>query len=200
MTEKPSADAYATRRPLGTEQLRALAHPLRFRILEVLREGPANSTVLAQRLSESTGATSYHLRQLARFGLIEEDESSSSARERWWRRREPMLLIDTAADDLDHAAEHVAIRATIFERDDEAVRALAANEQLLRSRPDTLLTGGWRVIATPDEIRALAEQVLEAVDALRRPRDETPDDATLTHITFRTIPLPTGPSSSAGDT
>ena len=190
MTGGVTSDEYQTRRPLGAAQLRALAHPIRFRILEVLREGPANSTVLARRLDESSGATSYHLRQLARFGLIEEDEAAGSGRERWWRRREPMLLIDTAADDAEHLAEHTAVRATLFERDDEAVRALAANEHLLRERPDTLWTGSWRVTATPAEIRRLAQQVFVAVDALRETRVEPPPDAALVHVTFRTIPLP----------
>ena len=183
-------EEYPTRRTLGTEQLRALAHPLRYRILEVLREGPANSTGLGKRLGESSGATSYHLRQLARFGLIEQDEAKSNGRERWWRRREPMLLADTADDDPDHIAELTAFRATILERDDEAVRALAANEHILRERPDTLWMGSWRVDAAPAEIRALAQRVLEAVDALREPSDEPAADAVPTQITFRTIPLP----------
>ena len=55
--------------------LKALAHPLRLELLELLRfEGPSTASALARRVGESSGATSYHLRQLARHGYIEEDE------------------------------------------------------------------------------------------------------------------------------
>jgi DNA-binding transcriptional ArsR family regulator len=182
MTEIP------TRRALSLEQLRALAHPLRFRILELLREGAANSTLLAQRLGESSGATSYHLRQLARYDLIEEDSERSRGRERWWRRKELMMQFDVERPDDEHLAAHAGLRATILERDDEAVQLLAGREDLLRSRPDNLWLGGWRVRATTEEIRALAQIVVEEVDRLRR-SEEAPEGATLTHITFRSIPL-----------
>ncbi len=69
----------------GPERLKALAHPLRMGLLGVLRlEGPGTASSLARKLKETSGATSYHLRQLARHGFIEEDESLGSGRERWW--------------------------------------------------------------------------------------------------------------------
>ena len=53
--------------------VRALAHPLRLELLDLLRfEGPSTATLLANRVGESSGTTSYHLRQLARYGYIEE--------------------------------------------------------------------------------------------------------------------------------
>lgn len=68
--------------------LRGLAHPLRGRILdELVRNGPATATILARRLEESSGATSYHLRQLSRFGFIDAAPGRSGGRERWWRIR-----------------------------------------------------------------------------------------------------------------
>ncbi|MEV6073281.1 helix-turn-helix domain-containing protein [Nocardia sp. NPDC052001] len=65
--------------------LRLLAHPLRRRIEEQLRKGPVNATSLAQALGESTGLTSYHLRQLAKHGFVEEVPELASGKERWWR-------------------------------------------------------------------------------------------------------------------
>ena len=66
--------------------LRALSHPVRLRMLGLLRtEGPATATSLAQRLDLNTGATSYHLRQLAQHGFIEEDPERGTGRDRWWR-------------------------------------------------------------------------------------------------------------------
>jgi DNA-binding transcriptional ArsR family regulator len=178
-----------TRRPLTPHQIRALAHPLRYRLLELLREGPATATTLARRLGESSGATSYHLRQLGRYGLVEEDSERGTGRERWWRRREQMLLMDMAVEDAEHIAAYTSLRATILERDDEAVSALTVHEERLGTRRDGLWMGNWRVRATADEIEALVQVVAEAVDALRRPADETPAGGTVFHLTFRSIPL-----------
>src|SRR4051812_20533989 len=84
-------DALAMEEPVrdlddDPQALRALAHPLRVRLLDTLRgEGPLTATALARRLGESSGSTSYHLRQLARHGFIEEDTSRGGGRMRWWR-------------------------------------------------------------------------------------------------------------------
>jgi DNA-binding transcriptional ArsR family regulator len=65
--------------------LRALAHPVRIRLLGLLRrEGPLTASEAGRRLGESSGSASYHLRQLARFGLVEESEGGHG-RERPWR-------------------------------------------------------------------------------------------------------------------
>lgn len=66
--------------------LKALTHPTRLRMLGLLRtEGPATATSLAARLGLNTGATSYHLRQLADHGFVVEDAERGNARDRWWR-------------------------------------------------------------------------------------------------------------------
>ena len=74
-------------RKLDMTSLKALAHPLRVRIFDALSTyGPATASGLAERLGESSGATSYHLRQLEKHGFVREDASKGSARERWWER------------------------------------------------------------------------------------------------------------------
>lgn len=75
------------RRPeLGPEQFKALTHPLRVAMLKALRaDGPATATALGKRLGESSGATSYHLRQLEKHGFVEEDPERGDGRDRWWR-------------------------------------------------------------------------------------------------------------------
>lgn len=71
---------------LNSDQLRALAHPTRNRIVSSLRiHGPATSARLADRLDTNTGQTSYHLRTLADVGLVVEDVGAGTERERWWR-------------------------------------------------------------------------------------------------------------------
>ena len=71
---------------LSGRQIRVLAHPLRARLLGQLRlDGPATATKLAEALGTNTGATSYHLRQLADAGLVFEEAGAGHGRERWWR-------------------------------------------------------------------------------------------------------------------
>ncbi|MYS83583.1 helix-turn-helix domain-containing protein [Streptomyces sp. SID5474] len=69
------------------EALKALAHPRRQRILRELEaSGPATSASLARALTLNTGATSYHLRELARHGFVEDfADPHAHGRERWWR-------------------------------------------------------------------------------------------------------------------
>jgi predicted ArsR family transcriptional regulator len=65
--------------------VRTLAHPLRAKLLALLRvEGPSTSSRLASRVGTNSGATSYHLRQLADAGLVEERSELGTGRERWW--------------------------------------------------------------------------------------------------------------------
>jgi DNA-binding transcriptional ArsR family regulator len=97
--------------------VRALAHPLRLELLDLLRfEGPSTATLLAGRVGESSGATSYHLRQLARYGYIEEERRSG--RERWWRHRDRQVTIPEGRDPSSHMllAELLSREAHALER------------------------------------------------------------------------------------
>ncbi|MFI6499351.1 ArsR/SmtB family transcription factor [Nonomuraea typhae] len=67
--------------------LKVVAHPLRVRMLGMLRaEGPATASQLARKVGESSGSTSYHLRELAKYGFIEEDPSEDGRERRWCAR------------------------------------------------------------------------------------------------------------------
>ncbi len=73
-------------RVLDAHALRGLAHPLRMRLLAALRhDGPATASRLAERFGESSGSTSYHLRQLAAHGFVEDAAGHGKGRERWWQ-------------------------------------------------------------------------------------------------------------------
>jgi DNA-binding transcriptional ArsR family regulator len=74
-------------RDLDLLSLKALAHPLRVAIFDALSTyGTFTASGLAERLGESSGATSYHLRQLERHGFVREVEGRGTGRERWWER------------------------------------------------------------------------------------------------------------------
>jgi predicted ArsR family transcriptional regulator len=90
---------------LDRHLVRALAHPMRNRMLGLLRiYGPQTATTLAGRLGVNTGATSYHLRQLADAGLVVEDDSRGNARDRWWKSAHQGTEFD-AAELLDQEPE-----------------------------------------------------------------------------------------------
>lgn len=74
-------------RTIDAESLKALSHPLRVQLYDILSQyGPATASGLAERLGESSGATSYHLRQLEKHGFVRELKGHGTARERWWER------------------------------------------------------------------------------------------------------------------
>jgi DNA-binding transcriptional ArsR family regulator len=84
MTEPPVAQP--TQKHLDSVSIRALAHPLRNRIVGKLRsDGPATATQLAARLGTNSGTTSYHLRKLAEIGMVTEADDVGDGRDRWWR-------------------------------------------------------------------------------------------------------------------
>ncbi|MCX5276251.1 helix-turn-helix domain-containing protein [Streptomyces virginiae] len=65
--------------------LKALTHPLRIRLLGLLRQdGPATASELGVRTGESSASTSYHLRVLAKYAFVAEAEHRDG-RERRWR-------------------------------------------------------------------------------------------------------------------
>ena len=103
MSEKPLRDISSVA-PDPTA-LKALAHPVRLRMLGMLRlDGPATASGLAARLKLNSGATSYHLRQLALHGFIVEDAERGNARERWWRAAHESTSFGDG-DDGDEALE-----------------------------------------------------------------------------------------------
>lgn len=86
------ANMVTRRLEMDAPALKALAHPMRVQILRILQlRKKASVTSLADELGETTGVTSYHLRQLARHGFVEEFDADEPAekragrKQRWWR-------------------------------------------------------------------------------------------------------------------
>ncbi|MGF0172262.1 ArsR/SmtB family transcription factor [Streptomyces sp. Marseille-Q5077] len=95
---------------LGT--LKALAHPLRMKLLRGLTIAQvATASQLAEQVDEAVALVSYHLRKLAEHGLIEEAEpQSADGRERWWRPASDGVRIrdEDFGDAPEKAAAHTA--------------------------------------------------------------------------------------------
>ena len=66
--------------------VRALAHPLRLDLLEALVTlGPSTAARCGRHLGVSQASCSFHLRQLAKYGFVEEAAGGQDRRERVWQ-------------------------------------------------------------------------------------------------------------------
>ncbi|WP_059013507.1 ArsR/SmtB family transcription factor [Streptomyces specialis] len=160
---------------LDARGLRALAHPVRVRLLGLLREhGPATATQLARRMDLTSGATSYHLRRLGEAGFVDEDTGRGNARERWWR---PVHRPASPGDPDRPAGAPGA--APAYPRSLAAVNALRVQRTLdaLETMPEP-----WRhafdlsdvaLRLTPAEARRLRDEVRAVVAGFRR---DTPEE------------------------
>jgi DNA-binding transcriptional ArsR family regulator len=158
--------------------LRALSHPTRLKILTLLRfEGGATATQLAQRLSLNTGATSYHLRQLADHGFIEEDRDRGDARDRWWRAAHMTTRanLDARGGSEEEAESTEAYLHTV---------ALAYTETLMQHAGEhRYLPAAWQKASTTSDwhlrlTAARAEQlVIALVDVIEGYAEDADDEA-----------------------
>jgi DNA-binding transcriptional ArsR family regulator len=159
---------------LDPTSVRVLAHPLRVRIVVELRiHGPATATILAGRLGESSGATSYHLRVLAEHGFVEEDGGRGTGRERWWRAAHEMT--SWRPEDFRGDAEAEAAEEWLIGH--QARRAMEWIDEWLAGR--STADPAWVSVAdqsdywlrmTPDQVRAMIDEVHAVI---RRHIEET---------------------------
>ena len=103
--------------------MRALAHPLRLQLLELAtREGSLTSTRASELTGESTGSCSFHLRQLAKYGFLEEAEGGQG-RERPWRVARVDSRFAATHPDVEGTAAADALANQVLRRDLEALDA-----------------------------------------------------------------------------
>ncbi|HEY2260190.1 MAG TPA: helix-turn-helix domain-containing protein [Solirubrobacteraceae bacterium] len=188
-------------RPLVTDPkvLEALAHPVRLDLLSYLMsDGPATASVCARAVGDTPSNSSYHLRALAKHGLVE-PVSSADGRQRPWRATvtgfrtaEAGLEPDTA--EAQGTAELLAasvaldqrlLRDYLSHRDEVAVQWQEADQY-----------AGYTLRVSPEELRELGERL----DALIRPliaatRKQPPEGAELVHLTLFAFPRTGSPWS-----
>jgi len=157
-------------RTLDAGALKALAHPLRVRIYDLLSErGPQTASSLAALIGETSGATSYHLRALAAKDLIREVEGRGTARERWWER--PKGRINLPGPD-DRMSPSNRAAAQIVTSEFFRLRHQTLMDYL--NRPDSEQPEEWRdaglvmtttLDLTPEQMSELKQELSDAVDA-----------------------------------
>jgi DNA-binding transcriptional ArsR family regulator len=186
---------------LTPKQLRGLVHPIRLRLLHMLRDdGPSTASRLAERIGQSSGVTSYHLRLLAKMGFIAEDTERGTGRDRWWRAmfrwmdftfRDPSDPGDPETIELAQQFARTVASAS-FERMLRYIDSLDVRADQLPTLPWTLANTPLRL--TPAQARELAEQVSDLVAAFRRePEDPEPAPGTVRAV-FQFQMLPDDPA------
>ncbi|MEV5695595.1 winged helix-turn-helix domain-containing protein [Micromonospora globbae] len=160
--------------------LRGLAHPLRVRLLDLLREhGPATATGLAARLGLSSGATSYHLRQLARYGFVVEEPDRAVGRERWWRAAHRGTVVDSVAGPAAPAEAEGYLRAVAAMYADRVDRWIGELPALPADWSAVPTISDWRLRLTPAEAAELHDRLIALVGEYRldRPEVDAPPEA-----------------------
>ncbi|PZF56042.1 transcriptional regulator [Curtobacterium sp. MCBD17_034] len=162
-------------RVLRVEALKALAHPVRTRLLnELASHGPATATALGARIGESSGSTSYHLRQLAKHGIVEEAPELGSGRDRWWRRYAGPLEFGDHGTDQSRAERTATVLASMSFQDTTAefIRdALASSDDLPEAWRDVSdFSTAW-LLMTPDELAELDRGINDLIGRYLRAND-----------------------------
>jgi DNA-binding transcriptional ArsR family regulator len=141
--------------------LRALAHPIRLALLGLLRtQGPLTATKAGQLLGESSASTSFHLRQLSKYGLVEE-AGGGRGRERPWRATAMFTDVPEVTDNPDLAIASDLFRSLVAER---YFANLMKWQELRASEPVE-----WRQAATQNDVLAwlTADELRELTAAVR---------------------------------
>jgi DNA-binding transcriptional ArsR family regulator len=167
---------------LDTKAITVLAHPLRSRLLTLLRtQGPATATDLARQLETNTGATSYHLRKLASVGLVEET-GDRRGRERPWRAATEMhgWTEHEVADDPDAKAASDWLRGYYLRSFiDRYERWLDVEASWPMEWQDVAGASDFAVRLTPARLEALnadIQALYERYRALTESEPASPDD------------------------
>ena len=178
MPKEPEADPgppSSLRQVSDVRTIRALAHPVRIALLEGLSfYGPMTATEAGERIGESPTTCSFHLRQLAKYGFVEED-GGGKGRARPWKVTSIGMRIPASDDTETEVAVSALVR--LFRE-----RQLARYQTWLETR--AMYPKRWRAAVgdsqhlfwvTVEELEALDEELHELL--MSRYRDRLTDPA-----------------------
>ncbi|MFC8682399.1 ArsR/SmtB family transcription factor [Microbacterium ureisolvens] len=191
-----SEQRHSEDRVLDTGALRALAHPLRVKIYDILSQyGPQTASSLAERLGESSGSTSYHLRALAKQDLIREAEDRGTGRERWWER--PVGGVSFASPDAiatpaGRAATQVVMNEFLRNRNEQLLdfvnRGIGGEDEIWR---DGTLISTATARLTPEQSKELSLKIMALIDeTVDNYRNQTGENVRPVTIRADLFPLP----------
>ena len=178
--------------------LRALAHPVRVRIVGLLRrQGPSTASRLAEELGLNSGATSYHLRQLADAGLILEADELGNKRDRWWKAAHRSTYYDKTSYDSDPEAAAVYVTAIASAYAERTMEFANRFTELADHWEDAATMSDFRLRLTPQEATALNEELARVIESYRRDDEvedgtvAAPDGAEVVVVQLEVMPDPT---------
>lgn len=173
--------------------MRALAHPLRLTLFElVMREGTLTSTEASDLTGESTGSCSFHLRQLAKYGFLEE-APGGKGRERPWRAAGISLGWSSVQEDAATAAAAEALSDLMLDRRIRDLQAYLRRRAIESAEwREAALSMGNLLYLRPDELTELSEEIIALIKPYaERTRDpaERPPDARAVQMFAYAFPL-----------
>ena len=176
----------------GPDAVKALAHPVRLGLIEVLGvQGQLTASEAGELLGQSPASCSFHLRQLQRHGVVGE-VGRGPGRRRYWELLEPLVSWSVAEDDVDGARGAVALGSALNTRAFERHRRwLAAAGRYPQRWLRAAFFREALVLLTPDELADVQDR-LDAVlmPYLQRSSDEVPDGARLVAVVRLGHPMP----------
>jgi DNA-binding transcriptional ArsR family regulator len=172
LDENSTAD---TREISDPRAMRALAHPVRLALLDALGiHGPLTATEAGEAIGESPTTCSFHLRQLAKYGYVEE-AGRGAGRRRPWRLAHVGLRFTDVHDDPATATAASTLDGVMRERRIGRMRAgMDARARHPREWQEVTGASQFLLHVTPDELRALDD---ELTALLTRHRDRIADPA-----------------------
>jgi DNA-binding MarR family transcriptional regulator len=168
--------------------LRALAHPLRLDLVELVGSlGQATAAECARQLGTSQASCSFHLRQLAKYGFVEQAQPSKDSRERPWRLTD---LEQSWSADVGPAADQLE-RVFVQREADRILGWLAADDVPAAWRKSSFV-GGATVPVTVHELESIRAELRAALEPYVRrlaDRSDWPTDARFVRILLAGTPL-----------
>jgi predicted ArsR family transcriptional regulator len=178
--------------PTDPRALRAYAHPIRMSLIGLLRrEGPKTATEAAAAIGESVASCSFHLRQLARYGVVEE-VGGRHGRAKPWRATAPATAWSSDPDDREMAAAATMLDRAMLDRYHRQVSTWLDHR---REQPAEWRRAGQSsdhlLRLTADEAKRLVEQY-EALLAPFREREQHPEASRPVHLIHLVLPAVPG--------
>lgn len=188
------ADGQPSARITDPKVMRALAHPARIAIIEHLGSTGAvvTATECAGLVGLSPSATSYHLRELAKIGLVEQAPSRGDARERVWRSTSSGFSVDGDLDEPETRASQQALVDVYLNRDFARLRNyLARVHEESKDWQDASTLMGPMLLLTAAELTEVTRRVKEVLDPYRRRERmaEAPEDARAVAVHYAAFPV-----------
>ncbi len=140
----------------------------------------------------NTGSTSYHLRQLAQHGFVEEDPERGNARDRWWRAAHQSTTTDTAApaDPDERETLEAYLQSVVVVMTQTLQRSVEELSLLPKEWGEATTYSDWMIRLTPQRALALVERLMAIIKEVQDEAGEEGEDAEQYVVQLNGFPYP----------